>query len=136
MLNARGIATTLLLLSAIALVACGESTKTVTQTAPTATAEPAAEQTDEGTAYDEALRRGVEERIEQMALKKIKGTKDVSSHCVADSERTFTCSTHATTELSGGYCAEIETQQRGTVHADGGVDWANTKTDASEPAAC
>jgi len=59
---------------------------------------------------------------------------DASAHCVADDERTFTCTGHLEA-TSNGFCFSIQGEERGQV-IDGVESWKATHTDEPVEVPC
>lgn len=90
-------------------------------------------------AYDESRLQEIERRVDRNLTEIVEEDGDATVidsvvHCVADTERTFTCSSSHDVELDSGGCGTIRSEQRGTFTADGeDASFKTTRTDEPEP---
>lgn len=125
-------------IAAVLLAGCGSEATPVAEKSkpkatPTATPEPAS-------AYDEEiLEKSEKDILRQMkAVVRAEGAKARSpvAHCIADSDRNFTCESTVTMEFDSGaykFCASLDSTQRGNVDPDTGeFTWKNTGTGGDE----
>jgi hypothetical protein len=123
------------------LTACGTESEgegeTTTKSKPTATATAEAL-----TAYSPALMNKVEREVKAQMRDIVRGndatTESMDVDCVADNERRFTCLSSVEMRFDGGFCATIDSEQRGTVTEDGDYDWKSSvnESGSNEPEPC
>jgi hypothetical protein len=140
-----------MIIASIAIGACGADTKTKTVTksasppvtVKTATTPPEVEP-ETFSAYDDEIlseaEKSIVKRMHEVARDNPgQEVGKTFAHCIADSERNFTCESQITLRFAdeGDLCSDFNTTQRGNVDPDtGDWTWKNTKSDSGDPYDC
>lgn len=133
----KRIITLALALATLTMAGCGANSA---PSDTTGKATPAAQTTKTPDAFDPGLLSQAEGEITDQLKGLADGgnidatVTDASAHCVADDERTFTCTGHLEA-TSNGYCFTMQGQERGQV-VDGQESWKATTTDEPVEVPC